>query len=125
MDKMTKKFPWGNVLIVAYFAGLIMLVAILGVNHDLIEGEVLGKEPRQAAFLGGTPNYLIINGTGKVVVDVELFHGYEVGEWFSEDLSWSHFGGGRELSTLIPLSIMVGVIMLIFSMFSRATMGRY
>lgn len=122
---MTEKFSWGIVLIIAYLAGLIMLVAILGVNHDLIEGEVLGKEPRQAAFLGGTPNYLIINGTGKVVVDVELYHGYDVGEWFSEDLSWSRFGAGREISTLIPFGLMVGVILLVFSMLSGAIGRRY
>lgn len=122
---MTEKFRWGIVLYVAYFAGLILLVAILGVNHDLIEGEVLGKEPRQAAFFGGTPNYLIINGTGQVIVDVELFHGYEVGEWFSEDLSWSRFGGGREISGMIPFGLMVGVIAIVFSMFSRAIGSRY
>lgn len=115
---MTKEFPWAIVLFVAYSAGLIMLVAILEVNHDLIEGEVLGKEPRQAAFLGGTPNYLIINGTGKVVVDVELYHGYDVGEWFSEDLSWSRFGNGREISVMIPFGLLVGVLLLVFSGFS-------
>lgn len=114
---MTENFPWGIAISFIFIALIIMSIAILGINHDLIEGEVLGKEPRQAAFFAGTPNYLIINGTGKVVVDVELYHGYEIGEWFSEEIPWSSFGNGREISGLLTFGLIVGIIMLVLSLF--------
>lgn len=96
---------------------------LLTTTEEHIEGEVIGKELRQAAFMGGTPNFLFINGTGKVSVDAETFHGFEVGDYFNESVPIGDFGWGYDgldlVDALIPLGVIILTLAIIFPIMSR------
>ena len=116
MDKM-KTFPWPTVIMVFTLLGLVIVGFYISGQTELVEGQVLGKEPRQKAFLGGTPNFLVINGTGKVSAEVEQYHSYEVGDWFSEEISKAQFGLGYDIvqmmESLLPIVILLVVITIV------------
>lgn len=105
-------------LAVAVLVAIVCSIVYYETTETDIEGEVLGKENRQVGFMGsGTPDFLIINGTGKVWVDSETFHQYEVGDHFTESIALSKFGTGYEIAdvlmAILPLMMVVLVIAIV------------
>ena len=118
-----KSFPWATVIFVVVLLGIVMVGFYVSGQMELVEGQVLGKEPRQTRFLGGTPNFLIINGTGKVSAEVEQYHRYYVGDWFSEEISKAQFGLGYEIMQMIEALLPIIIILIAFTAVTYAIMG--
>ena len=120
-----KSFPWWTVIFVFVLLGMVMVGFYVSGQTELVEGQVLGKEPRQTRFLGGTPDFLIINGTGKVSAEVEQYHRYYVGDWFSEEISKAQFGLGYDIMQMIEALLPIIIIMMVFTGFTYGIRGIY
>jgi len=120
-----KEFPWWAVIFIFVLLGLVMVGFYVSGQMELVEGQVLGKEPRQTRFLGGTPNFLIVNGTGKVSAGVEQYHRYQVGDWFSEEISKAQFGLGYDIMQTIEILLPIIIILTVFTGFTYGIRGLY
>jgi len=120
-----KSFPWWTVIFVFVLLGMVMVGFYVSGQTELVEGQVLGKEPKDRWFLGGTPNFLIINGTGKVAADTEEYHGYQIGDWFSEETSKAQFGLGYDIMQMIEALLPIVIIMMVFTGFTYGIRGIY
>ena len=118
-----KGFPWWTIIFIFVFLGFIMVAFYISGQTELVEGQVLGKEPRQTRFLGGTPNFLIINGTGKVSAEVEQYHRYQVGDWFSEEISKAQFGLGYEIMQMIEGLLPIIIMLIAFTGLTYTLLG--
>lgn len=112
--------------LLAVFAFIMIVLGAIGLATatERIEGEVLGKEPRQQAFLGGTPDFLVVNGTGKVKVDAEMYHSYNVGDHFNETMPKATHGIGYDIMNLfdamLPIMVIVVVLTIVSGLYWRA-----
>ncbi len=113
------------VVVLGIFAVMVGLIIHYETTDVQVEGEVIGKEPRQQAFLGGTPNFLIINESGKIQTDAETFHSYEVGDTFNESVRLSQTGSGYEVMDFITALLPVWIIVVCLAIFSAVWRGPF
>lgn len=109
---------------------VIVVVALVWLTQPVdVEGEIIGKEESQKAFLSGSPPMLLVNLTDGdpvlVRVSTTEFHQYEVGDWFNDTRARGEVGSGIDNLNMVKPFLTVLPLLFVLVLFYTAMGGRY
>ncbi len=123
-----RDYALGWILLAVFVA--VLAIAIFWLCQPVhVEGEIIGKEESQKAFLSNSPPMLVVNLTDEDPVLVAAgraeFHQYEVGDWFNETRVRGEVGSGISYADMAESFILILPLFIVFNLFATVIRGRY